>query len=1297
MATLVLGAAGAAIGGSLGGSVLGLSAAVVGRAAGATLGRVLDQQIMGAGAEAIEHGRVDRFRLTGASEGAAIPRVVGRVRLGGQVIWATRFKETRTTSGGSGKGGPKAPQTTSFTYSVSVALALCEGRVTRVGRVWADGNEIARDSIHMRVYDGSEDQQPDALIEAVEGIGAAPAYRGISYVVIEDLDLTPFGNRLPQLSFEVVRAPDTDELDVADLVEGVALMPGTGEYALATTPVHYDHGAGGKDSANVNTLQDMPDVSVSLRDLQEELPNVTSASLIVSWFGDDLRCGQCTIRPRAEQDETDGTPQPWTVSGMTRETAGVVPTLEDRPVYGGTPGDASVVEIIRDMTARGLDVTFYPFILMDQLAGNGLPDPWGEDEQAVLPWRGRITTDIAPGRDGTTDRTVAADAEVAAFFGTVSPGDFAINDGTVSYSGPDEFSYRRFILHYAALCAAAGGVEAFCIGSEMRSLTQIRGADDTFPAVGAMIALLEDVRLLLPGAKLGYAADWSEYFGYHPVDTGNVHFHLDRLWSHPALDFIGIDNYMPLSDWRDGLNHADAAWGDGRSLPYLMANVEGGEGYDWYYPTQEARDAQRRVPITDGLAQEPWVYRYKDLKSWWLNPHHDRIDGQRLSTPTAWLPQSKPIRFTEYGCAAIDKGANQPNKFLDPKSSESSLPFYSNGRRDDAMQAQYLRAILGYWRDPDRNPVSEEFGGRMLDLPHSLAWAWDARPWPAFPDLRSFWTDGENYGRGHWINGRSGNQSLASVIVEICQSAGLGPVDVSEVYGVVRGYTVTSVQSARADLQPLLLAYGIEVIERSGTLQFSMRENAKEVSIAESMLVRDGTKPVVSVQRAPEAEVAGRVRVHHVDAGGDFAPRTGDAVHPGEDALPITDSELPLSLTAGEGHALAERYLAEARIARDTLELALPPSSRDVRVGDLMRVGDADDTWRIDRIEDAGQRRVEAVRAETSVFDPSDAVEDGSGKSRPAAALPVQSVFLDLPLLTGQEVPHAPHVAVSARPWPGSVAIHSSVEDAGYRLNTVIDTPATLGVTETVLERAQAGLWDRGPDLVVRLQGPPLESKSRTAILSGANAMAIGNGSIGGWEIFQFQDAQLIEPGVWALRQRLRGQRGTDAVIPDVWPIGSTVVLLDGAAEQIDLATDALGLPRHYRIGSARLGVDHPSYVYRVETAIGEGLRPYAPAHLRAILDQDGFRLTWVRRSRAVGEAWDAADVPLLESVERYEVRVRDAGGVLLRDWQQSDTEFALSPTEAADVGVGSGPTIWEVAQVSDVFGPGHFSRLLLN
>ena len=459
MATLVLSAAGAAVGGAIGGSILGLSSAVIGRAMGATIGNVVDQRLLGAGAPAVETGRIERFRLNSASEGTAVPRVFGRMRIGGQVIWASRFDERAETTGG-GKGAPSRPRVTRYAYSVSVAIALCEGEIARVGRIWADGTEIAPDEIEMRVYTGGEDQLPDPKIEAVEGLGRAPAYRGIAYVVIEDLDLTPFGNRVPQFNFEVVK-PEPAGLggvpDVSRLVRGVAMMPGTGEYALATTPVHFEDAPGVNRSANVHAPGGETDFVMSLRALREEVPACGAVSLIVSWFGDDLRCGACSVTPKVEQTAQDGVGMPWRAGGIARAEAEAIARVDGRPVYGGTPSDASVVEAIRRMTSEGVEVMFYPFLLMEQMPGNGRADPWSDAEsQPAFPWRGRITLSEAPGRTGSPDGTAAAAAEVAAFFGTAQPSDFTAQGDRVDYSGPADFGYRRFILHYAHLCAVAG-------------------------------------------------------------------------------------------------------------------------------------------------------------------------------------------------------------------------------------------------------------------------------------------------------------------------------------------------------------------------------------------------------------------------------------------------------------------------------------------------------------------------------------------------------------------------------------------------------------------------------------------------------------------------------------------------------------------------------------------------------------------------------------------------------------------------------------------------------------------------
>lgn len=1305
MATILLSAAGAAIGGSVGGTLAGLSSVAIGRAVGATLGRVIDQRLLGAGSDPVETGRIEQFRLTRASDGAPIAQVYGRMRVGGQVIWASDFQETATTTGG-GKGAPSAPTTTSYSYSVSLAIAVCEGEISTIGRVWADGEEVARDDLNLRVYTGAADQLVDPVMEAIEGPGMVPAYRGTAYVVMEDLLLERFGNRVPQFSFEVVRAEQPDaagyEDDPAQLITGVALMPGTGEYTLATTPVYYSDGPGSSWVANINSPSGKSDLETSLEALAEELPGCGATSLVVSWFGGDLRCGQCQVVPKVERKAIEGSNMPWHVAGQARADVDEIAQAEDRPIYGGTPADTAVVEAIRHMNANGTRVMFYPFILMDQMQENGLTDPWtGADDQPVLPWRGRISLSAAPGQGGSPDGTAMADAEVAAFIGTASASDFTVGDGVVSYSGPEEWGLRRFTLHYAALCAAAGGVEAFCIGSEMRGLTQIRGAAG-FPAVAALVDLAAEVRVLLgAGTKIGYASDWSEYFGYQPQDgSGDRYFHLDPLWADDNIDFIGVDNYMPLSDWRDGTDHLDAqaGWSDIHDAAYLASNVEGGEGFDWYYHSPEAEAAQIRTPIEDQDHDEPWIWRYKDLRGWWENDHHERIGGVRQAVATAWEPQSKPIWFTELGCGAIDKGTNQPNRFLDPKSSESKLPKYSTGARDDLIQLRYLQTVLGYWKEPARNPLSDVYGAPMIDMTNAYVWAWDTRPFPVFPNNRALWSDGGNYARGHWLNGRIGARSLDSVVAEICARSDLTAIDTSQLYGIVRGYLVDQVADARSALQPLMLCYGFDAIERDGVLRFVMRKGTDaQVLIREGFAESGEINGFVDQIRDAEAEMTGRVRVRFVQADASHEVVAEEAVLPDEATHAVAASDLPMAMTRSEGRQVAERWLTEARVSRETARFALPPSKMALGAGDVVQLpgegGEGDALYRIDRIEQSGVQLIEAVRIEPEVYTPSELPEDVPGLKAFVPPVPVLPLFLDLPLMSGDEVPHAPHLAITAQPWPGSVALYASATDDNYALSEIIAARSVIGVTQSPLVAARAGLWDEGAPVQVKLTNGALESRDAAAVLNGANLVAIGDGSSGNWELFQFRQADLIAPDTYWLSGRLRGQLGSDGLMPDAWPVGSWVVLLNGAPVQIDLTSAQRRIARHFRVGPARRGYDDPSYTHLVEAFDGVGLRPYSPSHLTAVGNLGGdIDLSWVRRTRIDGDSWDTPEVPLGEESESYLVRVV-LGETVLREATVNTPNWTYAVTAQVVDGVAP-PARIEVAQLSARYGPGLFSTV---
>ncbi len=1290
MATLVLSAAGQAVGGFFGGPLGG----VIGRAVGAIAGSFVDQALFGPGPRKSEGPRLDDLRIMASSEGAAVPRVWGRTRLAGQVIWATNLEEVISTrkegSGGKGLSRPSS-EITEYTYYANFAVGLCEGPIDRIGRVWADGKEIDLSTATWRFYPGSESQEPDSLIVAKQGTDNAPAYRGLAYVVFERLPLDRFGNRLPQLSFEVFRTLD----DVEGLVKAVDIIPGTTEFGYDPEPVTREAGWGETASENLHLSGGISDWAQSMDQLQSTCRNVEAAALVVAWFGNDLRVGECRLKPGVEYAEKDTSPVSWRVAGLEREEAHLVSGIDGRPAFGGTPSDASVIGALRDLTERGIAVTFYPFIMMDVPPENALPNPYtGTSGQPAYPWRGRITCITAPGLPGSPDKTAAVADDVAAFFGEATAADFAIEGETVVYSGPNEWGLKRMVLHYAHLCAIAGGVEAFLIGSELRGLTCLRSGLSEYPAVDQLVALASEVASVLPEAKISYAADWSEYFGHQPADgSGDVHFHLDPLWSSPDVDFIGIDNYMPLSDWRDGALHADALSGV-RSVydrAYLTSNVAGGEGYDWFYASPGDRALQTRTPIADGAYGKPWVFRYKDLKSWWSNPHYDRPGGVEAGGPTGWIPESKPIWFTEAGCPAVSRGTNQPNVFFDPRSSESALPYFSTGVRDDFMQRRYVEVLMRYWRAEDgRNPVSGVYGGRMLDRDRIFFWCWDARPYPAFPALTDVWADGPNYRLGHWLNGRLGAVSLEALVASVAEAYGVPDLKTEGLEGAVDGFVIDRIASARAALEPICELFAFDAVETEGSLAFRHRWVGEAMELGLDELVEEvADRSLLTMRRAQETDLPTSIKLGYQEADADYRHAAVEARRQTGTSLRERTIETACVMTQGLALPRADIVLHEAWMGREAASFALPPSLLAIEPGDhlVLPYGGHHARLRVEEVGEALALKTRARLTDPGLYEPSSGPARASTLTAPPVFGPPRHVVLELPMLADEDNPHAPWIALAARPWPGAVAVHTD-EGGSFALNVVVGTPAIMGETIDPLPVGPEGRWDRGARVRVRLFLGSLASASERDVLSGANAAAVGTEG-DGFEVIQFLNATLVAPDTYELSMLLRAQAGSDPEMRALLPAGAAFVMLDPATRQLDLGSSEVGRPIVARAGPHRYDIAHPAFAEFSFTAGGRGLRPLSPCQLRARAESGDIRLSWVRRTRLGGDAWELADVPLGEADERYEVEILDGAAVVRRiETEAPEAVYGLGE-QAADFGSPVGVVRFRVAQLSRVFGRG--------
>ncbi|MEO9781460.1 MAG: glycoside hydrolase TIM-barrel-like domain-containing protein [Sedimentitalea sp.] len=1267
MATLVLGAAGAAIGGSIGGAILGVSAATIGGFVGSTIGSVVDSWIISslAPTQRIEGARMDNLRITSATEGAVIPRLYGRMRIGGNIIWATDFREetkTTTQGGGKGGGGGGKVKTTEYFYYANFAVALCEGPITGIGRIWADGKLLDTAGITWRWYPGDESQEADPFISAKMGAANTPAYRGTAYVVFEDLPLGNYGNRIPQLSFEVFRPladPDTAE----GLTQAVTMIPASGEFAYATQGIRKGS-SGLSEPENLNALTDTADMVVALDRLQAMAPKVESVSMVVAWFGDDLRAGNCKVQPGVEVTAKTTTPSAWSVNGVSRANAFLVSRDDqDRPVYGGTPADFAVVQAIQEMKARGLRVTFDPFILMDVPPGNSLPNPYSDNAaetvQPAFPWRGRITCSPAAGFAGTVDKTATAAAQVAALFGAATPASFSVSGQSVSWTGAaSDWGLRRMVLHYAHLCAVAGGVDAFLIGTEMPGLTTIRSGASTYPAVQAYRDLLADVRSILgSGTEIGYAADWSEYFGHQPGDgSGDVFFHLDPLWADPEIDFIGIDNYMPLSDWRDGFAHVDAAegWPAIYDRAYLQGNITGGEGFDSFYASAADRSAQVRTPITDGAVGKPWVFRYKDLRAWWSNEHYNRPGGVESGTPTAWVPQSKPIWFTELGCPAIDRGTNQPNVFFDPKSSESFTPHFSRGWRDDAIQRAYLEATYLWWGEAANNPVSSVYGGRMVHVPECAAWTWDARPYPFFPALTDVWTDGANWRLGHWLTGRLGAVSLTALVRHLCLRAGMpeARVDVTGLWGALEGYAITALESPRASITTLSRHFGFDAVETEGVIRFVMRGRAALASVTHDDLVAARDGDVLELTRAQETELPQALKWQVARADEDYDAALVEARRITVDTTRIASESFPMAVPPEEAERRCRRALMEAWTGRETAAFLLPPSRLALDPADVVTLehDGRHIPLRLVSIADAEARGIEAVRQDREAHDLPPGSPRPSSLSKAVVFGVPEVVLMDLPQLTEDQPQHRPFIAAHATPWPGEMAVFRSPSTDGFELLTTFGGRARVGTLVSDFYAGPTSRFDLGNALVIDLLFGSLESVTDLTLFGGANALAVES-TTGTWEIVQAGTADLIAPGRYRLTRLLRGQRGTEAAMANPAPAGARVVVLDEALASLPIAEADLGLPWNWRIGPASRSVSDETYVAASFTLEGAGLRPFSIAHVeqpwRRPRTPGDLTIRWTRRSRALAaDSWGAVEVPLIEEVEACEVEILDGATV---------------------------------------------------
>jgi hypothetical protein len=1241
MADIVLPVVGGAVGFVLGGpSGAILGANLGGMAAGAFFAKTQRVQL-----PTQEGPRLADLRAQTSTYGNMISKVYGTMRLSGNVIWATDIKEIKTektstqTSSGGGKGGGGGKTTTSQTtvtyeYVITLAIAICEGAVDEVFRVWADSKVLTEDVLSAaqgkyNVHLGDETQMVDDIMAKFLSADTIPAYRGMAYVVIEDFPLGEYGNRIPNFTFEVRRSVKFTP-SVEDKIKDIIIIPGAGEMVYGTSVQSKQDGffvgseftpSDDKDYINMHNYDGSADVLVAVDQMLNVLPNLEWVAIVVTWFATDVDAGACTIIPKVEfQGTTQVLPQDWAVAGLTRSTAQVVLKFDpETPTYGGTPSDHTVLEIITELKNRGVNMMLYPMPFVDQIT----PDP--------KPWRGRI---------------VPANATDANNWFTKTNG------------------YNAFITHYANL--TKNKVDAFVIGSELVGMTGYSDVAGNYPAVNQLVTLAASVKTIMgAGTQITYAADWSEYH------STNGWFNLDPLWASANIDFVGIDSYFPLTEDLPQIQIDEQAITDG---------WESGEGWDYFW------DATRTTQTSYGGDA---TFAWKNLEYWWKNTHTNPD-----TSTTGWTAKMKPVWFTEFGFPSVDGAANQPNVFFDPTSSESFFPRGSKGRIDFQAQREALNATLDYLEAR----TLETGNASLIPRRFIWTWdARPFSFWPDLEGVWQdsvLWNTG-HWVQGKLGNSTLG-AIVAELFQAAGLSA--SDYDVTRLTDTVEGFILTSPITVRNALEYLTTSFFFDVVESDGILKCVPRGNESVKAVPEDDLIpskKKGVQDVLEIVRAQELELPQRVNVTYIDRPFNYDPVTQTSQRQTVKAVDQVTMNLPIVMGATQAKKIADVTLYSAWKERTSFQLKLPPKYVRIEPTDVITVtvsGVAHE-MRVQKtdMEANGVMKVSAITEDISSYDFYTQPGETSSNLTPPVLVPdTITQFVDAPPLPTDTVQNQGllriGVAADGANWNGAAIYRSDDggEAGGNTFNVLagLDGAATFGTIITNLEAGAFEVWDTVNEVEVILTSGSLASVSELAVLNGANAALIGS------EMVQFENAQLIGESTYKLTKLLRGRQGTEWAI-DSHVVGDRFVLITPALYTTAIANNLIGRELFYKtvsVGNSLGNTSETSFTY-----LGNNLKPFAPVHVTGSRDgSSNLTINWIRRSRVDGEWRDGVGIPLGEESELYEVDILNGGNVVRTITATSPTASYSAADQTTDFGSTQSSVLVKIYQMSAVVGRGY-------
>lgn len=500
--------------------------------------------------------------------------------------------------------------------------------------------------------------------------------------------------------------------------------------------------------------------------------------------------------------------------------------------------------------------------------------------------------------------------------------------------------------------------------------------------------------------------------------------------------------------------------------------------------------------------------------------------------------------------------------------------------------------------------------------------------------------------------------SVAQAITALCDRAGVQvEVDAFEVRGLLTGYSISENTTTVQALEPLILAYNLNVTESEGKLIFFTRSkehvvivNPGDLAAVASDEDENSVPHNVQLRDTFQQDLPSEVVINYIEPANNYQTGSQKDRRVNITVRNVAEINMPLVLTASQARAIASRLLWSPYTERYQAAISLPGSYVEIQEGDLIPVT-ADGTDYIMRVDQADQGSNYQFKVTGAVVEPQTYRAEGS-VDLPTTTVPLPPYippelrvhYLDLPPLRDEDtVQGGFYFSVCAmdpaREWRGAIAF-TSPDDINYVLSFSAPYEAIIGETYgTVVDDGPVGYWDLTSELFVEVKEGTLESATELEVLNGANTALVGD------EIMAYQFATLVDVRQYRLNKLLRGLRDTRSATGTHASAERFVKLEPGKVGWKSLSSGLVNVNRFYKTVGAGGTVD--SVDPEVFATTGRTLRQFAPCHCVGVRDSsDNLTINWVRRSRAVSRlfSWYC---PLLHNEERYEIDVLNGSTVV--------------------------------------------------